>query len=131
MDRKCDNLSDSHKIAILVLYYFDTVLHGILVIGWSSIRQMLENEGFFLSCDENDTDCQTGIADQRGELSQVFQLTMMLFGPILFAFSIVRVNQSIKNEQESSRSFRNKAFIIKVLWKLENQHDLGSFGVKL
>ena len=92
MDRKSDNLSNSHKIAILVLYYFDTVLHGILVIGWSSIRQMLENEGFFLSCDENDTDCENGISRQRGELSQVFQLTMMLFGPILFAFSLVRVN---------------------------------------
>ena len=85
-------ISKVRKAAVLVVFYIDTVLHGVLIIGWSSIRQILENEGFFLNCDENQTYCENEVFNQRSQISHIFQLTMMLAGPIMFLLSLVNDN---------------------------------------
>ena len=91
-ENKTSEISKLRKVAVLVIFYIDTVLHGVLIIGWSSIRQMLESEGFFLICDENETYCESEVSDQRSQMSHVFQLTMMLAGPIMFLLSLVNDN---------------------------------------
>ena len=63
---------------------------------------MIENEGFFLSCDENDTECENGVTSQRGQLSKIFQFTMMLQGPLLLILSLVQVKAKLQ-----LRSFLN------------------------
>ena len=70
------------KLAVLCLFYVDTVLHGVVIVGWSSIRQMLEDEGFFLNCADADMNCQDGLASQSRQTSQIFQYSMMLCGAI-------------------------------------------------
>lgn len=45
---------------------------------FSSIRQMLEDEGFFLTCKEEDTDCSRGLTVQKTEITRIFQLATML-----------------------------------------------------
>ena len=45
---------------------------------FSSIRQMLEDEGFFLTCKEEDTDCSDGLSFQKTEITRIFQLATML-----------------------------------------------------
>ena len=70
------------KVAVITVFYIDTVLHGVVIIGWSSIRQMLEDEGFFLECADDDLNCRDGLANQSTKTSQIFQLAMMLCGAI-------------------------------------------------
>ena len=45
---------------------------------FSSIRQMLEDEGFFLTCKEDDNDCSDGLSFQKTETTRIFQLATML-----------------------------------------------------
>ena len=60
----------------------------------SSIRQLLEDEGFFLDCHDNDANCTSGSMKQTSQLSHIFQLTVMLQGPIIFILSIINDNVS-------------------------------------
>ena len=47
--------------------------------NFSSIRQMLEDEGFFLVCREDeDGECRDGISVQMTEITRIFQLATML-----------------------------------------------------
>ena len=39
---------------------------------------MLEDEGFFLTCKEDDNDCSDGLSFQKTETTRIFQLATML-----------------------------------------------------
>ena len=56
------------------------------------MSQMLEDEGFFLNCHENDANCTSSSMKQTSQLSHIFQLTVMLQGPIIFILSIINDN---------------------------------------
>ena len=67
---------------------------GKFQVQFSSIREMLEDEGFFLSCNENDVDCKEGTARQKTEITRIFQLAMMLFCTILSPMNLITDNVS-------------------------------------
>ena len=82
------------KPLILFVFLLDAALHGILIIGWSSIREMLEYEGFFLQCEENDTGCEQGLATQKTEITKIFQLSIMLLCVIATPMNLITDNIS-------------------------------------
>ena len=55
---------------------------------------MLEVEGFFLTCDENDVGCENGAAKQKTEITRVFQLAMMLYCFITSPMNLITDNVS-------------------------------------
>ena len=55
---------------------------------------MLEAEGFFLSCDENDVGCEAGTAKQKTEITRIFQLAMMLYCTVASPMNLITDNIS-------------------------------------
>ena len=80
---------------ILFVFLLDAALHGILIIGWSSIREMLEYEGFFLQCVENDTGCEKGLATQKTEITRIFQLSIMLLCAIATPMNLINSQKEL------------------------------------
>ena len=77
------------KVAILTLFYLDCVLHTQLMLGWSSISEMLSQDGFFRtnsSCDD------VAVCDQNQNqaIGQVLVITSSLLGFVMFLNGAIR-----------------------------------------
>lgn len=76
------------KIAVLFLFYTDVVLHGVSILGWSSISEILRKEGFFLECrnELNESCAKT----QSTEISYLFNLVVAIVGPIYLVYGLIQ-----------------------------------------
>ena len=86
-EKKVRHRTMLRKVIILTVFYIDICIQSGLVIGWryinriylnyflcfSSLRQILQDEGFFLKCPPTDKICEPSV-EQTEQLTRIFYL---------------------------------------------------------
>ena len=98
-------MKNCRKVLIIIIWYLDTILHGVLLFGWSSYREILIKENFFLTCNSTASCTQTDYDTQITSISDIFLISVALS-------CVVQVPLSVLNDFVSFGLCRLIAFFI-------------------